>query len=365
LINQGPFTLALNVPQVLVDPAIGNGSVLLQVDNWSTFVLAVTAGPNATVWMNPFTCQTFPLASGSVVTVVPVINPSGATADQLGVTWLLQGEDAPNPNGPLTQPAVDISGTDITVTIDTSGGAVDIQSAAGTDVNTVSPSQVIQAPTLYSGTTFTATLAVGSNVHALGVAIAAHGNTGDQLDYTMQIVGSQTEAMLYQGHPLANLLPGTVGQIGSPPTFLIIPIDGALDSTIRVTMNSPSTADVTWAISGFTSSLPPYVPGGVPGETAEATASATVNNILPALSSGRQYLLWSAVCTSTKFGALVINGNSFPAGTILVGGLQGSSTAGGTSTVSFPVGLICSQVDCYDNSGGGGQTLGAVTYTYV
>jgi hypothetical protein len=322
MINQGPFDLTLGVPISLVDPAIGNGSVLLQIDNWSAYVLEVTVGPNANVWLNPFTAQTFPLADGSLVTVTPITNWSGAAATQFGITWLLQGEDAPNPNGSLTQPIE------------------------------ISPSQVIQSPTTYTGgSTTTVTLAVDEPVHALGLMLDVGASAGTFEGILFSISGGVSGAVLYEQNPLANQNnPGL-----RPGSFFVIPIDGAIDSTVVFQITGPAGSSTVWSCVGITDSLPPFVPEVIPGNVASG-AFPSDGNLLPSLTgSGRHYVLWSVMLMSGSTAALVVNGASYPAGLILAVDAM-------TAVQTFPTGLVCSQLDVANV---GGTTEAVATYTYA
>lgn len=345
----GPYSLTLGTEIIPTDPTIGVWADQLQVQNYSTFLLTVVAG-GATWTISPFMAKTVPLTP-LPPTILPGSNPSGAAADKLSLVWLLNGEVSPTPDGALTQPAVDISGTDITVTIDTSGGAVDIQSAPNTSVNSVAPSQVVAPLTTYSGTSYgPANFAIGTNVHAIGLALDDFTLTGDYEDIMFRIIGTQTETLFYQGHPYANR------NVQAPGTFLILPCDGALDTSVTVMITSPTTASCRWAMSGFTAALPPYVPSAVPGTVASGGATGGVTTILPAVAGGAaRYVVWSATIVSAGVGAIVINGGTYPTGTILV-------SSGAAASISFPEGIVCTQVGVYDAAGG---SVGSVTYSYV
>lgn len=350
----GPYSLALGVPISPADPVNGVWSDQLQVQNYSTFLLTVVAA-GATWTISPFMAKTIPLTP-LPPTITPSSNPSGAAANKLTLVWLLNGEVSPTPDGALTQPAVDISGSNIEVTIDTSGGAVDIQSAPNTSVNSVAPSQVIVPLTTYSGTTYGPTLFnIGPNVHALGLALNDFTLSGDYQDIVFDITGGQTLALLYHGRPFANR------NISLPGSFLIIPCDGVLDTSVQVVISSPSTAAATWSMSGFTAALPPYVPEAVPGTVANATSpSSSPVDVLPG-AVGRMYVLWSVALFSSagSAGGILYVNNSL-AEIILPSGGPGAVTQ------SFPRGLLVNQVTVEDLSSSAGQaTTASVTYSYV
>lgn len=106
--TQGPYTLVLNTPQTLKDPASNSQpSAAVQVQNSSVFVLSVLASGVAYT-IQPFFAQTIPLqAEGAPIVVTAVQNLSvNSQASTITLVWLFRGEAPPMQDGSLTAQAV-------------------------------------------------------------------------------------------------------------------------------------------------------------------------------------------------------------------------------------------------------------------
>jgi hypothetical protein len=108
MINFGPVTLTLGVPTTVPNApsSVGNPPTSVQIDNTTAFTLRASCGGTRYL-IQAFWAVTIPCASGLELLLDPFSNPSGlTTAVTLTGTWLLEGEDQPQEDGPLTSSAV-------------------------------------------------------------------------------------------------------------------------------------------------------------------------------------------------------------------------------------------------------------------
>jgi len=169
MINQSVGSLTLATPVTEVDPAIGNASVAVQVQNNSGFELKVLAA--GLVWaIQPFYASTVPTGGSPVVTITPTLNVTQASSNALTLVWLLRGETSPIPNGSLTTTpsTVAFQATTVTLTSPTASGVLLPPAPSGmfyvlsTFVVTSNDVSAVTVKGTSSGTTFLNNQAAGT-----------------------------------------------------------------------------------------------------------------------------------------------------------------------------------------------------------
>jgi len=96
----GPYSLTQGTLLQVNDPTIGIGSAAVQIQNNSAFFVTVLCD-GVSFAVQPFMANTLPVDSQGVV-INPTANPSGASANEVTLVWLLNGERSTTPNGSLT-----------------------------------------------------------------------------------------------------------------------------------------------------------------------------------------------------------------------------------------------------------------------
>jgi hypothetical protein len=102
VLNRGPFTLALSVPQTFIDPATySENSANVQIQNTSAFQLSITTdGQQYSI--SPFFSQTVPCSEQGSVTIDPISQTLGLAGNTVTLVWLLPNEQSPQVDGALT-----------------------------------------------------------------------------------------------------------------------------------------------------------------------------------------------------------------------------------------------------------------------
>lgn len=114
MITQGPRTLTIGAVVPLSDPGAtsNNPATAVQLQNASPFIISVNSG-GTVLTLQPFTSQTVATSGGGQQMSATPIAAGGSAqltaVNSLIVVWLLAGEQAPMPDGPLTAAALAFS----------------------------------------------------------------------------------------------------------------------------------------------------------------------------------------------------------------------------------------------------------------
>lgn len=312
MITVGPFSLTLNEPITLPDPAatLGNFSSSVQVQNDSPFLLTVAA--NGQFYsIQEFTAQTIPLTGdGSSVLITPTAGPAG-TQGGLSVVWLLATEQAPMTDGQLTGAAT---------------------YAEGLAVEVLAPT-VIPSPG-----TAPQTVALPPTVRTL--IIAASLASGFAID-NLAVVGGTTGIAYYDQRPYLQ-------DPSSDKYLVVVPIPALIDPTVVIT--------VTPASSGATNLA-------VVGDEALYTEESFYNGDLQAgsgngtLVQGPCRLFSASVFNTAGGGGIEIVGTG-----ITTANLVSTNSANTVASIALPGLPIPAGTNVVTS--GGADTFGSVVYAY-
>jgi hypothetical protein len=331
VITVGPRTLTVGVGTAINDPAQGNGSKAVQIQNASPYQLTVLALGDV-ITVPGFFAQTVEMGEQPIV-VTPVAASATGAASNITFVFLLgvaAGDGITLPDGTQveTPPVVDGSLT-----------AAAIQAASA-------PPGLVFGPTVVAvvGNAVTESVPISNVTRALYVDVVTGAPSG--LILGIEVQGNQS-GLVYRSGPYYLNAPSTNGYLA------VVPVSGVLDTSVTVSLANVPAGTATLAVYGDSTETPESVFYNGAIEVASGS-TATTEPLL--LLTGPARLLSATVMSTPAtteailaiegVGAIISYGTPavaqpFPPNTILPAGkvvqlVAGAATAIGGVTYAYP-----------------------------